>query len=72
MVSTEETLIISTLAVVVLILVLQIELYRTLLNLLQFYSPEAPPPAELRFSPSFLSTLDGKGSKASSHSKAKA
>jgi len=55
MADVNDAMVIAILVIVILILLFQVELYRNLLNLLSFYSPEAAPPAELRFSPSFLS-----------------
>ena len=50
-----EPILIAVLVIVALIFLFQIELYRNMLAILMFYSPEAAPPMELRFSQSFLS-----------------
>jgi len=55
MTDVSNSLNIAILVIVVLVFLFQIELYRNLLSILTFYSPEAAPPAELRFSGSFLS-----------------
>lgn len=55
MTDVSNSLNIVILVVVVLVFLFQIELYRNLLSILTYYSPEAAPPAELRFSGSFLS-----------------
>jgi hypothetical protein len=60
MAEVNDAMIISILVIVILILLFLVEIYRNLLNLLAFYSPEAAPPAELRFSPSFLSAPKSK------------
>lgn len=49
-----EPIIIAILVIVALIFLFQIELYRNMLALLVYNSPEAAPPLELRFSQSFL------------------
>ena len=49
-----ETLTIIILVIVALTLVFQIELYRNILHILTYYTPEAAPPKVLRQSDSFL------------------
>ena len=49
----EDALVIAILVVVCVILLFQAELYRNILNILVFYSHDAPPPEELSFT-SFL------------------
>lgn len=56
MVVVSDALIIATLVMVGLVFLFQIELYRNMLALLNYNSPEAAPPLELRFSQSFLKT----------------
>ena len=56
MATDEMTLIIVILVIVCLSFLFQIELYRNILAIVAYYSPESPPPPELRFSTSFLST----------------
>ena len=45
---------ISILVIVSFILLFLIEIYRKILNIFEFYSPEAPPPLDFRFSNSFI------------------
>lgn len=52
----DETLLIAVLVIVCIMLLFQFELYRNILNILVYYSPDAPPPSELRFSTSFFAT----------------
>ena len=47
-------ILIAVLVIVSLLFLFQIELYRNMLAILMYYSPEAAPPIELRFSQSFL------------------
>jgi len=51
---TSESLIIAVLIIVALMFLLQIELYRNMLSVINYYAPEAAPPMELRFSQTFL------------------
>jgi len=51
-----QALIIGILVVVCVILLFQVEQYRNILAIMVYYSPESPPPKELMFSSSFLST----------------
>lgn len=49
-----EAIVIAILVIVTLIFIFQIELYRNMLMIIMYNSPEAAPPLELRFSQSFL------------------
>ncbi len=51
----DDAILIAILVIVCLILLFQVELYRNVLGILVYYSPEAPPPNELLFN-SFFST----------------
>lgn len=50
----DQGLLIAVLVVVCILLLFQLELYRNILAIMVYYSPEAPPPSELRTSTSFL------------------
>lgn len=50
-----EAITIAILVIVCVILLFQVELYRNILNIMSFHSPEAPPPRSLLYS-GFLST----------------
>jgi len=52
----DQGILIAVLVVVCVIFIFQIELYRNILAIMVYYSPDAPPPAELRLSSSFLSS----------------
>jgi len=52
----DQGILIAVLVIVCLIFIFQIELYRNILAIMVYYSPDAPPPAELRLSSSFLSS----------------
>lgn len=56
MTDVSEPIVIAVLVIVALIFLFQIELYRNMLALLAYNSPEAAPPLELRFSQSFIKT----------------
>lgn len=49
-----QPIVIAVLVLVTLIFLFQIEMYRNMLALLAYNTPEAAPPLELRFSQSFL------------------
>ena len=51
-----EAIVIAILVIVCLIFIFQIELYRNMLMIIMYNSPEAAPPLELRFSQSFTKT----------------
>lgn len=55
-----EPVVIAILVIVGLIFLFQIELYRNMLALMAYNTPEAAPPLELRFSQSFLNTTPPK------------
>lgn len=54
MAQVDESILIAVLVIVCLIFLFQFELYRNLLAVMNYYSPEPAPPMELRFSQSFL------------------
>lgn len=49
-----EAIVIAILVIVCLIFMFQVELYRNMLMVIMYNSPEAAPPLELRFSNSFV------------------
>lgn len=59
---THEAMIIAILVIVALIFVFQFEMYRNMLAIVAFHTPEAAPPMNLRWSNSFLSKKSKKQS----------
>lgn len=55
-----DTTLIVILVLIGLMFLLLLEMYRQILKISEYYSPDAPPPAQLRFSTSFLTNRPSK------------
>jgi hypothetical protein len=56
--STETNLLIGILVIVCVILLFSIEIYKKILAIFEYYTPDTIPPADLLFSKSFLKPVD--------------
>jgi hypothetical protein len=63
-----ESILIAVLVIVILMFLLQIELYRNMLAIVAYNSNEAAPPLDLRFTKSFIDTPNIPGTRKTRHS----